>query len=457
MRQLWTFCLFVGACLSAAPALAGLTICNETDARQSIAIGYKDGDNWTSEGWWTVRPGDCTTPVKGDLANRYYYYRATNPDRPFEGEDYYFCTDPKAFTIVGDTDCQARGYREEEFSQIDTGPEALDFTFTLLWPEDREDGDKGGEGILVTPAPEATDTEPAQPDSFGGSFGEAISGTGVFLGCQAADGTQYCEIQTSEEVYRAYTGSGVSDALDSQMLGVAPGTTVQFSGDVVTYEDGFAEIVLTSIDASAPAADPPAPQPQIPTFEVTPGRYGEPFTLRGATQDCDAIDGAYFCDVHVDGWRFRIFQDERTPKGILDALGYMPPATPVEIEGDIVTQGDMTVEAVLRRVTRTGSDPFAALRADLSGAWMSESDNAYEIDIYGGLQTEYYNSEFQAEFTLDLAESCPASGGAGPVMLLRERGGEPETICMIIDSVAAEELVLIVPGLGQEQRFTRMN
>ena len=123
------------ACFVATPALAGLNFCNQASSNVSVAIGYKDNDSWTSEGWWTVAPGDCTTPVAGDLKNRYYYYRLTSPDIDFPTEDYFFCTSSKAFTIVGDTDCQARGYDRHPFLELDTG-QAKDWTVNITSSDD---------------------------------------------------------------------------------------------------------------------------------------------------------------------------------------------------------------------------------------------------------------------------------------------------------------------------------
>ena len=123
------------ACFAATPALAGLNFCNQASSNVSVAIGYKDNDSWTSEGWWTVAPGDCTTPVAGDLKNRYYYYRLTSPDIDFPTEDYFFCTSSKAFTIVDDTDCQARGYDRHPFLELDTG-QAKDWTVNITSSDD---------------------------------------------------------------------------------------------------------------------------------------------------------------------------------------------------------------------------------------------------------------------------------------------------------------------------------
>jgi uncharacterized membrane protein len=124
-----TLCIWAGA------AQAELKICNETQDVQGVSIGYKGEADWTSEGWWNIQPGDCATPVSGDLKQRYYYYRAEVDGGPFEGEDYTFCTSPDVFTIVGDTDCEARGYEKENFSEIDTGTSAKSYTFTLTSSE----------------------------------------------------------------------------------------------------------------------------------------------------------------------------------------------------------------------------------------------------------------------------------------------------------------------------------
>jgi uncharacterized membrane protein len=106
-------------------AEAGLEICNDSGVFQSVAVGYMGDEDWTSEGWWLVEPGGCATVLEDDLEHRYYYYRALADGESFEGGGYSFCTDPGAFTIVGDTDCEARGYETSDFREIDTGETAL--------------------------------------------------------------------------------------------------------------------------------------------------------------------------------------------------------------------------------------------------------------------------------------------------------------------------------------------
>ena len=67
----------LGAALcAAAPARADLRMCNNTSNRVSVAIGYTDGQNWVSEGWWNLKSLDCVTLLRGALAAEYYYLYA---------------------------------------------------------------------------------------------------------------------------------------------------------------------------------------------------------------------------------------------------------------------------------------------------------------------------------------------------------------------------------------------
>lgn len=129
-RFVFLFSLFIPV-VAAVDAQAGLTICNDSDASQDVSIGYKGEEDWTSEGWWIIEPNECATPIGADLTRRYYYLRAEKAGGAFKGEEYYFCTSSEAYTIVGDTDCQERGYEREDFIEIDTGETGTDFTYRL--------------------------------------------------------------------------------------------------------------------------------------------------------------------------------------------------------------------------------------------------------------------------------------------------------------------------------------
>ena len=103
------------------PAAADFRLCNNTGSRVGIAIGYKDSEGWTTEGWWNLSARTCETLVKGQLVARFYYVYAVDYDRGGEWSGKAFmCTRDKEFTIRGIEDCLARGYDRTGFFEVDT-------------------------------------------------------------------------------------------------------------------------------------------------------------------------------------------------------------------------------------------------------------------------------------------------------------------------------------------------
>jgi len=109
------------AMLGASPAAADFRLCNRTNSRVGIAVGYKDGDTWSSEGWWNVAANSCETLLRGDLVARFYYVYAVDYDLGGEwAGKAYMCTREKEFTIRGIQDCLARGFDRTGFFEVDT-------------------------------------------------------------------------------------------------------------------------------------------------------------------------------------------------------------------------------------------------------------------------------------------------------------------------------------------------
>jgi uncharacterized membrane protein len=103
-------------------AAADFRLCNNTGSRVGIALGYKDSDGWTTEGWWNLSARSCDTLLKGSLVARYYYIYAVDYDRGGEWSGKaYMCTRDKEFTIRGIEDCLARGFDKTGFFEVDTG------------------------------------------------------------------------------------------------------------------------------------------------------------------------------------------------------------------------------------------------------------------------------------------------------------------------------------------------
>lgn len=112
--------LFLWA-LSAQPAFADFRLCNNTGGRVGVALGYKDAEGWTTEGWWNISARSCETLLRGSLVARYYYIYAVDYDRGGEWSGHAnMCSREKEFTIRGTENCLARGYDRTGFFEVDT-------------------------------------------------------------------------------------------------------------------------------------------------------------------------------------------------------------------------------------------------------------------------------------------------------------------------------------------------
>src|SRR5271169_2499299 len=114
--------MLVVVCLWSGSARADFRLCNNTASRVGIALGYKDAEGWTTEGWWNVSSRSCETLLKGTLVARYYYIYALDYDRGGEWSGQaYMCSRDKEFTIKGTENCLARGFDRTGFFEVDTG------------------------------------------------------------------------------------------------------------------------------------------------------------------------------------------------------------------------------------------------------------------------------------------------------------------------------------------------
>jgi uncharacterized membrane protein len=103
-------------------AQADFRLCNRTQSRVGVAVGYKDNDVWTTEGWWNVGANTCETLMRGPLVARFYYIYALDYDQGGEwAGQALMCTREKEFTIKGIEDCLARGFDRTGFFEVDTG------------------------------------------------------------------------------------------------------------------------------------------------------------------------------------------------------------------------------------------------------------------------------------------------------------------------------------------------
>ena len=129
-------CLAFGlAACAATPAAADLRMCNNTESRIGVSLGYRDGTSWITEGWWNIKARTCETLKAGDLVAKFYYLFAVDYDRGGEWNGTSFmCTSEREFMIRGVEDCLARGFDRSGFVEIDTG-EQKSWTIQLADPD----------------------------------------------------------------------------------------------------------------------------------------------------------------------------------------------------------------------------------------------------------------------------------------------------------------------------------
>jgi uncharacterized membrane protein len=146
------------AVLAAAPAHADFRLCNNTGSRVGVAIGYKDAEGWTTEGWWNIGPRSCDTLLRGALVARYYYIYAVDYDRGGEWSGHaYMCSREKEFTIRGADNCLARGYDRTGFFEVDTG-EQRSWTVQLT-----DTAEQGSERTVMPPPVMPSPGPPVSP------------------------------------------------------------------------------------------------------------------------------------------------------------------------------------------------------------------------------------------------------------------------------------------------------
>ena len=111
----------MAALILAAPARAGLSVCNKGKLPARVALGRFDGKDWSSEGWWTIAPATCADVIKAPLNARYYYlYGTDTASGVWDGETSFCVSRSPKFSITSRADCTKRGYDRQRFFTVDT-------------------------------------------------------------------------------------------------------------------------------------------------------------------------------------------------------------------------------------------------------------------------------------------------------------------------------------------------
>ena len=319
-------------------AHAKLEVCNETELRRDVAIGYKKDGEWTSEGWWILDIGECKSVIKEELTSTFYYYRAVNKGKEFDPGKYSFCTQTEVFTIVGDENCESRGFDKSFFRELKLAKGTLGFRLTL---NNENVYDEGRPTAKVEPAPK------------------------------------------------------------------------------------------------------PAPEPEI----AAPGKYGEPYTIVGIFRGCNTDSGPYLCLFESDGWRYSVGDDGKTPKSLINEMANFKLNNNYQIEGDIMSFGDITAEVTVRRYSEVALSADQKLMNSLVGDWRSVDDPKSVMRFTSDFRKwDEYDGDFEGEGEVSFTKECDDASVlvSGETLIQINDANSPEDIyCYGIINISDDSLVLM--------------
>lgn len=125
--------LILATFATAGPSWAGFRVCNHSSQRVDVAFAYPHAQfGWTSEGWWTLRVGQCRLVMRGNLTNRYYYLYAKGSNGSIwqakSGQSGgHFCIQSERFVFPnrnhmkgGVIDCGTYNIESRQFFIVDT-------------------------------------------------------------------------------------------------------------------------------------------------------------------------------------------------------------------------------------------------------------------------------------------------------------------------------------------------
>lgn len=124
-RNVLALLAFLSAGFVSKDARADFRVCNGTQNLVGVAIGYRGGEGWITEGWWQIPATSCATLIEGQLSSRYYYVYAEDAARGGRwGGDVNMCVAEDEFKITGVQNCFTRGFLRMGFKEYDTGQQA---------------------------------------------------------------------------------------------------------------------------------------------------------------------------------------------------------------------------------------------------------------------------------------------------------------------------------------------
>lgn len=214
------------------------------------------------------------------------------------------------------------------------------------------------------------------------------------------------------------------------------------------------EVEAPMIGVPDHAADMGGDEAAIAAFE--PGTHGEPFTVLGLMQGCSAEGEVPGCTFYAEGWRWIAAADGVSNAAALAAMADLPVNAPVIVTGDMVSMGDITVDAAVSKIEPGEPDPWAGLRDAVQGDWVSAEDPKAALRVDGSEQTDIYDGEVLSVSVMTFADACPEGEPIGPVFFTQVMGGDPEDLfCYAVVEITPDRMELSYIGRGNTLVYRR--
>lgn len=211
---------------------------------------------------------------------------------------------------------------------------------------------------------------------------------------------------------------------------------------------------LTLTDPNPPAKDTQSAPKADPTPQATgpvSGALGEPYSVDAIFQGCETYDGQTTCTFHANGYKWYAYSGQGTPPNVMAALRTYDPGQLIAVKGDLISYGDISVEAAVYGITsRTNTSEADNTLSGLQGWWRSLEDRSSTMEIVGSEVYDYYDGEGVLEQYIYYADTCPSAQGLqGPFLLMFAPENYADPSCYTIEGWDAIVLQLgYVGGAG---------
>lgn len=187
------------------------------------------------------------------------------------------------------------------------------------------------------------------------------------------------------------------------------------------------------------------------------GTHGEPYTVQALLQGCGATEMGQACTFYAEGARWIATVDGPSNPAALTLMAALPVNAALLISGDMISFGDITVDAAVSTAAPDQPDAYAKLRALSQGDWVDSSDPKSALTILGSEETASYAGEYLGTSVVTYSDSCPGTAtGDGPVVIKQMMGADPMDLpCYAILEITPDRMELSYIGRGNTLTYIR--